>query len=172
MQNCELKKFSFFFEMFFASQVGIVRDFSGLWASARGLRRWNFRIQHAPCVLGRAPILGEEFAGSEKLGLARSAEPLGFCVRGGVFRRFQVCKRSCRTPKVLQNSGGGRGEPSGTKIQPKEEVFGRTSLRTSRQKLRSGPPNPGKTKHFGTDMPRGHPRKNFGLKNFGLIFRS
>ena len=33
---------------------------------------------------------------------------------------------------------------SGTKIQPKEEVFGRTSLRTSRQKLLSGPPNPGK----------------------------
>ena len=33
---------------------------------------------------------------------------------------------------------------SGTKIQPKEEVSGRTSLRTSRQKLRSGPPNPGK----------------------------
>ena len=27
-------------------------------------------------------------------------------------------------------------------------------------------------KHFGTDMPRGRPRKNFGLKNFGLIFRS
>ena len=26
--------------------------------------------------------------------------------------------------------------------------------------------------HFGTDMPRGRPRKNFGLKNFGLIFRS
>ena len=25
-------------------------------------------------------------------------------------------------------------------------------------------------KHFGMDMPRGHPRKNFGLKNFGLIF--
>ena len=46
---------------------------------------------------------------------------------------------------------------SGTKIQPKEEVFGRTSLRTSGQKLRSGPPNPGKNKHFGTDIPRGRP---------------
>ena len=34
---------------------------------------------------------------------------------------------------------------SGTRIQPKEEVFGRISLRTSGQKLRSGPPNPGKT---------------------------
>ena len=29
-----------------------------------------------------------------------------------------------------------------------------------------------KTKHFGTDIPRGRPRKSFGLKNFGLIFRS
>ena len=27
-------------------------------------------------------------------------------------------------------------------------------------------------KHFGTDMPRGRPQKNFGLKNFGLIFGS
>ena len=34
---------------------------------------------------------------------------------------------------------------SGTKLQPKLEVFGRISLRTSGQKLRSGPPNPGKT---------------------------
>ena len=58
------------------------------------------------------------------------------------------------------------------KISPKTEVFGRTSLRTSGQKLRSGPPNPGKNKHFGTDMPRGRPQKNFGLKNFGLIFRT
>ena len=24
-----------------------------------------------------------------------------------------------------------------------------------------------KNKHFGTDMPRGRPRDNFGLKNFG-----
>ena len=31
------------------------------------------------------------------------------------------------------------------KISPKTEVFGRTSLRTPGQKLRSGPPNPGKT---------------------------
>ena len=30
------------------------------------------------------------------------------------------------------------------KISPKTEVFGRTSLRTSGQKLRTGPPNPGK----------------------------
>ena len=28
-----------------------------------------------------------------------------------------------------------------------------------------------KNKHFGTDIPRGRPWKNFGLKNFGLIFR-
>ena len=37
---------------------------------------------------------------------------------------------------------------SGTKIQPKEEVLGRISLRTSGQKLRSDPPNPGKTSIF------------------------
>ena len=37
---------------------------------------------------------------------------------------------------------------SGTKIQPKEEVFGRISLRTSGQKLRSGPPNAGKKQAF------------------------
>ena len=47
------------------------------------------------------------------------------------------------------------------KISRKREFFGRTSLWTSGQKLRSGPPNPG-----------GCPRKNFGLKNFGLTFRS
>ena len=29
-----------------------------------------------------------------------------------------------------------------------------------------------KNKHFATDMPRGRPRKNFGLKSFGLTFRS
>ena len=27
-----------------------------------------------------------------------------------------------------------------------------------------------KKKHFGTDIPRGRPRRNFGLKNSGLIF--
>ena len=37
---------------------------------------------------------------------------------------------------------------SDSKNQPKEEVFGRTSLRTSGQKLRSGPPNPGKKQAF------------------------
>ena len=37
---------------------------------------------------------------------------------------------------------------SETKNQPKEEVVGRTSLRTSRQKLQSGPPNPGKKQAF------------------------
>ena len=60
---------------------------------------------------------------------------------------------------------------SETKKQPKEEVFGRTSLRTSGQKLRSGPPKLEKTSIGG----RGHAawtstKKNFGLKNFGLIF--
>ena len=37
-----------------------------------------------------------------------------------------------------------RSHTSEAKNQPKEEVFGRTSLRTSGQKLRSGPPNLGK----------------------------
>ena len=61
---------------------------------------------------------------------------------------------------------------TGTKIQPKEEVFGRTSLRTSRQKLRSGPPNPGKTSTSERTSHADVHEKNFGLKNFGLIFRS
>ena len=41
-----------------------------------------------------------------------------------------------------------------------------------RPKTSVRPSKSGKNKHFGTDMPRGRPRKNFGLKNFGLIFRS
>ena len=61
---------------------------------------------------------------------------------------------------------------SGMKIQPKEEVFGRTSLRTSRQKTSVRNSKSWKIKHFGTDIPRGRPCKNFGLKNFGLILRS
>ena len=70
----------------------------------------------------------------------------------------------------------GRQQVSETKNQPREEVFCQTSLRTSGQKLESGPPNPGKSmhcaKHFAKHMPRGRPRKNIGLKNFGLIFPS
>ena len=74
---------------------------------------------------------------------------------------------------------------SGTKKQPKEYVFGpdipRTSTRISRrQKLRSGPRNPGKTnilvptsmtRRRGRPWPQGG-LKNFGQKNFGLNFRS
>ena len=79
----------------------------------------------------------------------------------------------CRVRRVRTVLSGLRGESpkivsctvglfplvrnSGTKIQPKEEVFGRISLRTSGQKLRSGPPNPGKNKHSRTDIPRGRP---------------
>ena len=51
-------------------------------------------------------------------------------------------------PHLFLISGATRRQQtciSGTKNQPKEEVLGRTSLRTSGQKLRSGPPNPGKT---------------------------
>ena len=61
---------------------------------------------------------------------------------------------------------------SGTRIQPKEEVFGRISLRTSGQKLRSGPPNPGKTSILERTARADIHEKNFGLKNFGLIFCS
>ena len=41
-----------------------------------------------------------------------------------------------------------------------------------RPKTSVGPSKPLENKHFGTDMPRGCPRKDFGLKNFGLIFCS
>ena len=61
---------------------------------------------------------------------------------------------------------------SGTKNQPKEEVLARISLRTSGQKLRSGPPNPGKTSILGRTSRADVHEKNFGQKNFGLIFRS
>ena len=77
-----------------------------------------------------------------------------------------------------KQEGGFRSESSfsslssGTKIQPKEEVLGRTSLRTSRQKLRSGPPKPGKTSISERTSHADVHDKNFGLKNFGLIFRS
>ena len=61
---------------------------------------------------------------------------------------------------------------SGTKIQPKEEVFSRISLRTSGQKLRSGPPNPGKASILERTSRADVHEKNFGLKNFGLIFQT
>ena len=73
--------------------------------------------------------------------------------------------------------GGGLSSGfSGAKIQPKEEVFGRISLRTSGQKLRSGPPNAGKQTFCD-----GHPartsmkkrrseklRADFSFPSFGL----
>ena len=43
------------------------------------------------------------------------------------------------------------------------DIRPKTSVRPSKSE---------KNKHFGTDIPRGRPQKNFGLKNFGLIFRS
>ena len=59
------------------------------------------------------------------------------------------------------------------KNQPKEEVSDRMSARTSGQKLRSALQIPEKkSKHFGTDMPRGRPRENFSPKNFWLNFHS
>ena len=65
---------------------------------------------------------------------------------------------------------------SGTKSQPKEEVLGRISLQTSGQKLRSGPPNPGKQALW-----HGHPawtsmkqdkkkkKPNFSKKSTGML---
>ena len=47
-----------------------------------------------------------------------------------------------------------------------EEVLGRISLRTSSQKLRSGPPNPGKTSMLARTSRTNVHEKNFGLKNF------
>ena len=61
---------------------------------------------------------------------------------------------------------------SETKNQPKEEVFGRTSLWTSGQKLRSGLPSPGKKASWHGHSARTSTKKSFGLKNFGLIFHS
>ena len=55
------------------------------------------------------------------------------------------------------------------KISPKTEVFGQTSLRTSGQKLWSGPPNLEKQAFWHGHAARTSTKK---LKNFGLIFRS
>ena len=41
-----------------------------------------------------------------------------------------------------------------------------------RPKTSARPPNPGKRSISARTCGRGRPRKNFGLKNFGLIFRS
>ena len=46
---------------------------------------------------------------------------------------------------------------SETKNQPKEQVFGRTSLRTSGQKTSVRPSKSWKNKHLGTDMLCGRP---------------
>ena len=90
----------------------------------------------------------------------------------GPYRAMRAAMR-CEWRRVLNTEKRCDAiQNSGTKIQPKEEVFSRISLWTSGQKLRSGPPNPGKTSIFGTDIPRGRPWKNVGLKKFGLIFRS
>ena len=63
--------------------------------------------------------------------------------------------RSCRLTICVKNiEQNGDRRKSGTKNQPKEEVFGRISLQTSGQKPRSGPPSLGKNQHFGTDVPR------------------
>ena len=59
---------------------------------------------------------------------------------------------------LLCDLGVGRQtEKSGTKIQPKEEVLGRISLRTSGQKPSVRPSKSWKNKHLRTDIPRGRP---------------
>ena len=80
-----------------------------------------------------------------------------------------ICMLDGKSPHQIKSGG----EKSETKNQPKDQSFRpdipadirpKTSVRPSKSWK--------KNKHFGTDMPRGRPRKNFGLKNFGLIFRS
>ena len=56
------------------------------------------------------------------------------------------------------------------KISPKTEVFGRTSLRTSGRKLRSDPPNPGKTSILARTCRADVHEKNFGLKKLRADF--
>ena len=73
-----------------------------------------------------------------------------------------------------QNSRGeklGHPKNSETKNQPKDRSFRPDVPADIRPKTSVRPSKSWKNKHFGTDMPRGRPRKNFGLKNFGLIFR-
>ena len=56
--------------------------------------------------------------------------------------------------------------------QPKDRSFRPDIPADIRPKTSVRPAKSWKNKHFGTDMPRGRPRKNFSLKNFGLIFHS
>ena len=65
-----------------------------------------------------------------------------------------------------------REKESETKNQPKDRSFRPDVPADIRPKASVRPSKSRKNKHFGTDMPRGRPRKNFGLKNFGLIFCS
>ena len=60
---------------------------------------------------------------------------------------------------------------SGTKLHPKELGLAQISLRTSGQKLGSGPPNPEKQALWHRHAVRTS-MKNFGLINFGLIVLS
>ena len=61
---------------------------------------------------------------------------------------------------------------SETKNLPKDRSFRPDVPADIRPKTSVRPSESWKNKHSGTDVPRGRPRKNFGLKNFGLIFRS
>ena len=57
------------------------------------------------------------------------------------------------------------------KFSPKRK-FGPDIPAHIRPKTSVRPSKSWKNKHFRTDIPRGRPGKNFGLRNFGLIFRS
>ena len=77
--------------------------------------KWQLGSQCLPsasCVClwcGSVPsVVGEEFTGSEKLGLApKVLQTFGFCVR--VLQVFYFenhsAETSCRTPQIVQNSG-------------------------------------------------------------------
>ena len=76
-------------------------------------------------------------------------------IEAGMFRRL---KRTC-TDKILRNEKS--AQRGSFRPDVPADIWPKTSVRPSKSK---------KNKHLGTDTPRGRPRKNFGLKNFGLIF--
>ena len=81
-----------------------------------------------------------------------------------VSHRGNTCPVGTNTPKFVPYH-------SETKNQPKDRSFRPDVPADIRPKTSVRPSKSWKNKHFGTGMPRGRPRKNFSLKNFGLIFR-
>ena len=80
---------------------------------------------------------------------------LWFGLPGPLLKKINLIKLCIRNENSAQRGSYRPDIPA--EIPPK------TSVRPSK---------PWKNVHFGTDIPRGRPCKNFGLKNFGLIFRS